>query len=166
MGVQLSPLACKQTNKHEVRCKLKPYNIHIKQEDQNIRNPTKSVLYIFRPLPLSACSPLCTPPPRPRLMPMLTMAPTAMALPTTGTAMVLPTMDMAMATTAMPAMPTPMVTMDTTARGPLIPRPLLLLRLMLMLTMAPMAMAWPTTDTAMDMDSLTTAMPTMDTVMP
>merc|ERR1712032_1521487 len=92
------------------------------------------------------------------------MAPTAMALPTTGTAMVLPTMDMAMATTPMPAMPTPMVTMDTTARGPLMPRPLLLLRLMLI--MAPMAMAWPTTDTAMDMDSLTTAMPTMDTVMP
>merc|ERR1712032_632373 len=87
------------------------------------------------------------------------MAPTAMALPTTGTAMVLPTMDMAMATTPMPAMPTPMVTMDTTARGPLMPRPLLLLRLMLILTMAPMAMAWPTTDTAMDMASLTTAMP-------
>merc|ERR1739842_234611 len=71
-----------------------------------------------------------------------------------------------MATTPMPAMPTPMVTMDTTARGPLMPRPHPPLRLMLMLTMAPMAMAWPTTDTAMDMDSLTTAMPTMDTDMP
>merc|ERR1719362_436431 len=56
-----------------------------------------------------------------------------------------------------------MVTMDTTARGPLMPKPLPPLRLMLMLTTAPMAMAWPTTDTAMDMDSLTTAMPTMDT---
>merc|ERR1739841_422634 len=63
-------------------------------------------------------------------------------------------------------MPTPMVTMDTTARGPLMPRPHPPLRLMLMLTTAPMAMAWPTTDTAMDMDSLTTAMPTMDTDMP
>merc|ERR1712051_564682 len=79
----------------------------------------------------------------------------AMALPTTGTAMVLPTMDMAMATTPMPAMPTPMVTMDTTARGPLMPRPLPPLRLTLMLTTAPMAMDWPTT-----------AMPTMDTDMP
>merc|ERR1719500_1786437 len=77
--------------------------------------------------------------------------------------MVLPTMDMAMATTPMPAMPTPMVTMDTTARGPLMPRPLPPLRLMLMLTTAPMAMDWPTTDTAMDMDLLTTAMATMDT---
>merc|ERR1712051_547084 len=87
----------------------------------------------------------------------------AMALPTTGTAMVLPTMDMAMATTPMPAMPTPMVTMDTTARGPLMPRPLPPLRLTLMLTTAPMDMDWPTTDTAMDMDLPTTAMPTMDT---
>merc|ERR1719362_157164 len=73
---------------------------------------------------------------------------------------------MAMATTPMPAMPTPMVTMDTTARGPLMPRPLPPLRLTLMLTTAPMAMDWPTTDTAMDMDSLITAMPTMDTDMP
>merc|ERR1712010_277690 len=94
---------------------------------------------------------------------MPTMAPTAMALPTTDTAMVLPTMDMAMATTPMPAMPTPMVTMDTTARGPLMPGPLPPLRLMLMLTTAPMAMDWPTTDTAMDMDTPTTGMPTMDT---
>merc|ERR1719500_2558878 len=70
-----------------------------------------------------------------------------------------------MATTPMPAMPTPMVTMDTTARGPLMPRPLPPLRLTLMLTTAPMAMVWPTTDTPMDMDSLTTAMPTMDTDM-
>merc|ERR1712032_1303850 len=59
-----------------------------------------------------------------------------------------------------------MVTMDTTARGPLMPRPLPPLRLTLMLTTAPMAMDWPTTDTAMDMDSLTMAMPTMDTYMP
>merc|ERR1739842_272397 len=113
------------------------------------------------PLPLSACSPLCTPPPRPRLMPMPTMAPTAMVLPTTGTAMVLPTMDMAMATTPMPAMPTPMVTTVTTARGPLMPRPHPPLRLMLMLTMALMAMVLPTTAMAMDMP--TTGMPTMDT---
>merc|ERR1712032_472142 len=83
------------------------------------------------------------------------MAPTAMALPTTGTAMVLPTMDMAMATTPMPAMPTPMLTTDTTARGPLT------LLLLLMLTMELKAMAWPTT--AMVMDMPTTAMPTMDT---
>merc|ERR1712223_1055938 len=63
--------------------------------------------------------------------------------------MVSPTMDMDMATTT--AMPTHMPTMDTTARGPL----------MLMLTMALMVMALPTTDTAMV--SLITAMPTMDT---
>merc|ERR1712222_238390 len=66
-----------------------------------------------------------------------------------------------MATTPMPAMPTPMVTMDTTARGPLMPRPLLLLRPMLMLTMAPMAMAWPTMDTVMP--AMPIPMPTTDT---
>merc|ERR1712223_892441 len=63
--------------------------------------------------------------------------------------MVSPTMDMDMATTT--AMPTHMPTMDTTARGPL----------MLMLTMALMVMALPTTDMAMV--SLITVMATMDT---
>merc|ERR1712242_415457 len=68
---------------------------------------------------------------------MLTMAPTAMAWPTMGMAMVLPT--------------TPMPTTDTTARGLL----MLMLLPLLMLTMVPMAMVLPT----MDMD---TVLPTMD----
>merc|ERR1711878_65568 len=96
-------------------------------------------------------------------MPMPTMAPTATAIwPTTATAMALPTMDTAMATTITvmatmdtTAMPIPMPTTDTTARG------LLMLPLLLMLTMALMAMVWLTTDTAMD--TPTTAMPTMVT---
>merc|ERR1712115_221492 len=115
------------------------------------------------PLLLSAFLPLCTPPLRLRLMPMPTMAPTAMAWPITATAMVLPTMDTAMATTT--AMLIPMPTTDTTARGPLMPRLLPQLRLMLMLTTEPTAMVWLITDTAMD--SPITVMATMDTtVMP
>merc|ERR1719367_2778680 len=66
--------------------------------------------------------------------------------------MVLPTMDTDMATTT--AMPIPMPTTDTTARGPL--------RLMLMPTMAPMATVWLTTDTAMVLPI--TVMATMDTM--
>merc|ERR1719350_1598548 len=65
--------------------------------------------------------------------------------------MVLPTMDTDMATTT--AMPIPMPTTDTTARGPLM--------LMLMPTMAPMATVWLITDTAMDLPI--TVMATMDT---
>merc|ERR1719232_2594052 len=86
-------------------------------------------------------------------------------------AMVLPTMDTAMATTT--AMLIPMPTMDTTARGPLMPRLLPLLRLMPMPTMAPMAMVWLITDTAMvlpipvmatmDTTVMPIPMPTMDT---
>merc|ERR1712029_133138 len=76
-----------------------------------------------------------------RLMLMPTMAPMATVWLITDTAMVLPT--------------TVMATMDTTARGLLMPLPLL------MLTMALMAMVWLTTDTAMVLP--TTAMPTMDT---
>merc|ERR1712025_377810 len=74
---------------------------------------------------------------------------TDMASPTT----VMPTTDTDMPT----AMPIPMPTTDTTARG------LLMLPPLLMLTMVLMAMASPTTDTAMAMDMPTTAMPTMDT---
>merc|ERR1719429_288229 len=63
------------------------------------------------------------------------------------------------------AMLIPMPTMDTTARGPLMPRLLPLLRLMPMPTMAPMATVWLITDTAMDLPI--TVMATMDTtVMP
>merc|ERR1712029_491065 len=92
---------------------------------------------------------------------MPTMAPTAMAWPTTATAMVLPTMDTDMANTT--AMPIPMPTTDTTARGPLMLR--LLPRLMLMPTMAPTATVWLITDTAMVLPI--TVMATMDiTVMP
>merc|ERR1712157_468699 len=55
--------------------------------------------------------------------------------------------------------------MDTTARGPLMPRLLPLLRLMPMPTMAPMATVWLITDTAMDLPI--TVMATTDTtVMP
>merc|ERR1719232_1970018 len=71
--------------------------------------------------------------------------------------MVLPTMDTAMVTT--PAMLIPMPTTDTSARGPLMPRLLPLLRLMLMPTMAPMAMVWLTTDTTV----MPIPMPTTDT---
>merc|ERR1719438_658296 len=78
--------------------------------------------------------------------------------------MVLPTMDTDMAIMAMPAMPTPTVTMDTTARGLLMLRLPPLLRLMPMLTMVPMDMALLTT--AMDTASPTTVMPTTDTDMP
>merc|ERR1711976_179593 len=72
---------------------------------------------------------------------------------------------MATAITDTTVMPTPMPTMDTTARGLLMLRLPLLLRPMLMLTMVSTDMdtdmAWPTT--AMDMDTL----PTTDTtVMP
>merc|ERR1712051_912067 len=128
------------------------------------------------PLPPSACSQpsllRLMPSPRLRLMP--TMAPMAMALAML-TAMVLPTVD----TTAM--VPIPMPTMDTTtARGPLMPRlrpplrPLLLLRLTLMLTMVSMAMeptvlAMPTvmdTPEPTDMDMATTPMPLMPILMP
>merc|ERR1719468_597589 len=94
-----------------------------------------------------------------RLMPMPTMAPTAMAWPTTATDMVLPTMDTDMATTTVMLIPMP--TSDTTARGPLMLRLLPLLRLMLMPTMAPMATVWLITDTAMV--SPITVMATMDT---
>merc|ERR1711902_478411 len=90
-----------------------------------------------------------------RLMPMPTMAPTAMAWPITD-----------MATTT--AMLIPMPTMDTTARGPLMPRLLPLLRLMPMPTMAPMATVWLITDTAMDMpitDTTDIPMPTTATPM-
>merc|ERR1712158_88494 len=93
-----------------------------------------------------------------RLMPMLTMVPTAMAWPTMVMAMVLPTTDMATMD-----MPIPMPTTDTMARG------LLMLPLLLMLTMVPMATVWPTTDMDMvlpttDMDMLVIPMPTMDTL--
>merc|ERR1719205_410122 len=75
-------------------------------------------------------------------------------------------MDTAMATTVMPTH-MPMATMDTTARGLLMPRPLpllrppLLLRPMLMLTTEPTATVWLITDTAMV--SPITVMATMDT---
>merc|ERR1712115_476290 len=115
------------------------------------------------PLLLSAFLPLCTPPLRLRLMPMPTMAPTAMAWPITATAMVLPTMDTAMATTT--AMLIPMPTTDTTARGPLMPRLLPQLRLMLMLTTEPTAMVSLITVMAtMDTTVMPIPMPTMDTM--
>merc|ERR1719350_1833335 len=99
------------------------------------------------------------PPLRLRLMPMLTMVSTDMALPTTVMDMVLPTTDTAMDTpelTDMPLMPIPMPTTDTTtARGPLMLRLPLLLRPMLMLTtdttdmpvLMPTDMPMPTVDT-------------------
>merc|ERR1712025_440647 len=86
-----------------------------------------------------------------RLMP--TMAPMATVWLITDTAMVSPITVMATMDTT--AMPIPMPTTDTMARGLLMPLPLL------MLTMALMAMVWLTTDTAMVLP--TTAMPTMDT---
>merc|ERR1711862_572579 len=71
---------------------------------------------------------------------------------------------MVMATMDMPVMPTPTVTMDTTARGLLMLRLPPLLMLMPMLTSVPMDMALLTT--AMDTALPTTVMPTMDTDMP
>merc|ERR1719350_460812 len=71
-----------------------------------------------------------------------------------------------MATMDMPVMPTPTVTMDTTARGLLMLRLHPLLRLMPMLTMVPTDMALPTTAMDTDMASPITVMPTMDTDMP
>merc|ERR1712147_6812 len=104
-----------------------------------------------------------------RLLPLLTMVSTDMALPTMAMDTVLPTTDTAMDTpelTDMPLMPIPMPTTDTTtARGPLMLRLPLLLRPMLMLTtdttdmpvLMPTDMPMPTvdttatpTDTAMD----------------
>merc|ERR1719445_1675606 len=88
-----------------------------------------------------------------RLMPMPTMAPMATVWLITDTAMDLPiTVTATMDTTAMPI---PMPTMDTTARG------LLMLLPLLMLTMALMAMVWLIMDTAMVLPTM--AMPTMDT---
>merc|ERR1711902_363059 len=95
-----------------------------------------------------------------RLMLMPTMAPTAMVWLTTDTAMVSPITVMATMDTT--AMPIPMPTTDTTARGPLMLPPLL------MLTMALMAMVWLTTDMAMDMpitDTTDIPMPTTATPM-
>merc|ERR1719445_1711211 len=92
----------------------------------------------------------------PRLLPLLRL----MLMPTMATvwlimdtAMVLPITVMATMDTT--AMLIPMPTTDTTARGLLMPLPLL------MPTMVLMAMVWLTTDTAMVLP--TTAMPTMDT---
>merc|ERR1712184_166523 len=103
------------------------------------------------PLPLSACSqPWLL---RLRLMPMLSMATMAMA-----TISAMPTMATVMAwdTTAIP-----MPTMDTTtARGPLMPRLLPLLRPMLMLTTDTTAMPAP-----MPTDTTGTPVPT-DTATP
>merc|ERR1711976_902739 len=107
------------------------------------------------PLPLSACSQPWLLRLMPRLMPMLSMATMAMA---TTLATVMP-----MDTTAIP-----MPVDTTTARGPLMPRllPLLrlppLLRLMPMLSMVSMDMAFPmpVMDTVLP---TTTDMPTMDT---
>merc|ERR1719445_2212392 len=82
-----------------------------------------------------------------RLMPMPTMAPTAMVWLTTDTAMVSPITVMATMDTT--AMPIPMPTMDTTARGPLMLPPLLMLTITVMATMDTTAMPIP--------------MPTMDT---
>merc|ERR1719158_1691630 len=89
----------------------------------------------------------------PQLMLMLTTEPTAMVWLITDTAM--DSLITVMATMDTTVMPIPMPTMDTTARGLLMPLPLL------MLTMALMAMVWLTTDMAMVLP--TTAMPTMDT---
>merc|ERR1719445_699914 len=76
-----------------------------------------------------------------RLMLMPTMVPMAMVWLITDTAMVSPITVMATMDTT--AMPIPMPTTDTMARG------LLMLPPLLMLTMALMAMVWLTTDTAM-----------------
>merc|ERR1719232_423011 len=73
---------------------------------------------------------------------------------------------MVMATMDMPVMPTPTVTMDTTARGLLMLRLPPLLMLMPMLTTGPMDMALLTTAMDTDMASPTTVMPTMDMDMP
>merc|ERR1712051_563326 len=95
-----------------------------------------------------------------RLRPMLTMVsmamePTVLAMPTVMDTPE-PT-DMDMATMPMPLMRIPMPTTDsTTARGPLMPRPPPLLRLMLMLTT-------DTTLTPMPMDTVPTDMPTVVT---
>merc|ERR1712152_115324 len=88
---------------------------------------------------------------------MLSMPPmpTAMAWPTTATAMDMPIMDMVLDTTAMLI---PMPTLDTTARGPLMLRLPPLLRPMLMLTTDTMAMPTPT-----DTDMPTVPMDTMAT---
>merc|ERR1712179_896582 len=89
-------------------------------------------------------------PPRPRLMPMLTMVSTDMAFPTPAMDTVLPTTDTDMPTTDTTAIPMP-TTVTTTARGPLMLRLLPLLRRMLMLTTDTTAMPAPmptdTTDT-------------------
>merc|ERR1712140_147507 len=100
-------------------------------------------------------------PPRPRLMPMLTMVSTDMAFPTPAMDTVLPTTDTDMPTmaTVMPMDTTdiPMPTTDTTARGPLMLRLLPLLRPMLMLTTDTTAMPAPmptdTTDTPVPTDT-------------
>merc|ERR1712117_730996 len=98
----------------------------------------------------TARGPLMLRPPPP-LMLMLTTPP--MPMLTTDTAM--DSLITVMATMDTTAMPIPMPTMDTTARG------LLMLPPLLMLTMALMAMVWLTTDMAMVLP--TTAMPTMVT---
>merc|ERR1712140_122439 len=102
-------------------------------------------------------------PPRPRLMPMLTMVSTDMAFPTPAMDTVLPATDTDMPTmaTVMPMDTTdiPMPTTDTTARGPLMLRLLPLLRPMLMLTTDTTAMPAPmptdTTDTPVPTDTAT-----------
>merc|ERR1712203_1178277 len=94
------------------------------------------------PLPLSAFSQpsLLTLKPSPRLRLMPTMVVMDMAWPTTGTVMVW----LIMVTTVL-MLPRMVLTDTTTARGPLMLSP----RLRLMLTMAVMDMAWPTTRTVM-----------------
>merc|ERR1712027_299644 len=103
------------------------------------------------PMPMAtmdttARGPLMLRPPPP-LMLMLTTPP--MPMLTTDTAMDSPITVMATMDTT--AMPIPMPTTDTMARG------LLMLPPLLMLIMALMAMVWLTTDMAMAMDMPTTA---------
>merc|ERR550534_2808311 len=89
-------------------------------------------------------------PPRPRLMPMLTMVSTDMAFPTPAMDTVLPTTDTDMPTTDTTAIPMP-TTVTTTARGPLMLRLLPLLRPMLMLTTDTTAMPAPMPTDTTDM---------------
>merc|ERR1712147_611246 len=92
--------------------------------DMPILMPTDTTM--ARGLLMLRLPPLLRPPLRLRLMPMLTMVSTDMALPTTAMDTVLPTPDTAIDTpelTDMPLMPIPMPTTDTTtARGPLMLR--------------------------------------------
>merc|ERR1712184_31680 len=98
------------------------------------------------------------PPPRLRLMPMLTMVSTDMAFPTPAMDTVLPTTDTDMPTMDTTDIPIP-TTVTTTARGPLMLRLLPLLRPMLMLTtdttVMPAPMPTDTTDTPVPTDTAT-----------